>query len=390
MPYALKTFYANGVINRLKGDRMENIDGLTVEERLSLTLSALYESYGFLRYKTTKFEKYSLYTENENFLGTDRVITFTTDGGKLLALRPDVTLSIVKNSGFSNGGCEKLFYTEKVYRYDKESKSFKEISQVGVETLGDVDTTSMAEVVELALESLKKLSSDFVLDLSSLEFVTQMYDAYEIYDAELKKELSDCLEKKNNDAVEKLLVGGKISKDFADAFKAMLSISDAPEIALEKIKPLIKSQSMQRAYDELKALTDALAESDCYGGLRIDFSVVSDCQYYNGIMFNGYVLGMPKAVLKGGRYDGLAKKMGKEIGALGFAVYVGDLANAHHTKQKPMTLVLCGGGEDSDILREANKLREKGLIVRVTKTVPDDINADKIFKFENGELKEIK
>ncbi|MGN0795998.1 MAG: ATP phosphoribosyltransferase regulatory subunit [Christensenellales bacterium] len=367
---------------------MNNIDGLTVEEELSLTLSALYESYGFLRYKTTKFEKYSLYGENENFLGTDRVITFTTDGA-LLALRPDVTLSIVKNTNATNKGCEKLFYTEKVYRYDKESKSFKEISQVGVETLGDVDTTTMAEVTELALKSLKSLSDDFVLDLSSVEFITQTFDSYGITDGELKAELSEILKQKNNDAVEKLLLENRISKEFAEAFVAIIGVGDEPEIALNKIKPYVK-QDMQNAFDELKAVTEALKQSECYGGLRIDFSVVSDCQYYNGITFNGYVLGMPKAVLKGGRYDGLAKKMKKDIGAAGFAVYVGDLANAHHTKQKPITILLTSGASDAEVLKEANALREKGYIVRVAKTMPCDINAEKAYGFENGKLKVIK
>ena len=60
--------------------------------------------------------------------------------------------------------------------------------------------------------------------------------------------------------------------------------------------------------------------------VRIDFSVVDDMRYYNGIVFKGFIKGIPSSVLSGGRYDGLVSRMGKSGGAIGFAVYL-DLAD---------------------------------------------------------------
>jgi ATP phosphoribosyltransferase regulatory subunit len=56
--------------------------------------------------------------------------------------------------------------------------------------------------------------------------------------------------------------------------------------------------------------------------VRIDFSVIDDMRYYNGIVFKGFVKGIPTSVLSGGKYDGLMSRMGKSGGAIGFAVYI--------------------------------------------------------------------
>ena len=56
--------------------------------------------------------------------------------------------------------------------------------------------------------------------------------------------------------------------------------------------------------------------------LRLDFSVVNDMQYYNGIVFKGFIGGVCEGVLSGGQYDRLAWRMGRKTGAIGFAVYL--------------------------------------------------------------------
>ena len=75
-------------------------------------LNELYESYGYKRFKMSKFEPYELYTENKDFLNTGQIITFTDLDGELLALKPDVTLSIMK----SGLGIGRIYYNENIYR----------------------------------------------------------------------------------------------------------------------------------------------------------------------------------------------------------------------------------------------------------------------------------
>ena len=67
-------------------------------ERVELYLRRLFESFGYKKYRMSKFENYDLYAENKSFLKNESIITFHDLSGKLMALKPDVTLSIVKNA----------------------------------------------------------------------------------------------------------------------------------------------------------------------------------------------------------------------------------------------------------------------------------------------------
>lgn len=363
-------------------------DSLTNEEKISVLLGELFQSFGYVRYSMTKFEEYSLYGENKDFLSNGNVITFLSGDGKMLALRPDVTLSILKNTNATRTNSEKVFYIEKVYRYDKETKSFKEISQAGVEMLGNVDRASIAEIVVMALNSLAALSDDFVLDISNISFVKGMFDGYDI-DISLRRTLTKFLKDKNLHEVDNLVSQNMISDEFASAFKTLISISDKPVVALGKMKKLIVTDEMQKAYDEMKELFDVLSSGKDTDKIRIDFSVESDFNYYTDIVFCGYIAEMPKAVLKGGRYDALAYKMKKDIGALGFAVYVGDAANVRHSKPKAITVIL-SDGDTKGVFEAAQKLRAKGERVRIARNMPKDVAICKVYRYEAGKLTEVK
>ena len=139
---------------------------LKPDEKACLQLRGLYEQYGYKKYKMGKFEEYSLYAENKDFLGSDKVITFTDLDGRLLALKPDVTLSIIKNTNATSESNEKLYYLENVYRESRESHTFKEISQMGLECIGRVEPYCIVEVISLAAESLNAISGDYILELS--------------------------------------------------------------------------------------------------------------------------------------------------------------------------------------------------------------------------------
>ena len=140
-------------------------------ERYVYALRELYFRYGFTPYRMSKFEEYDLYARNKDFLVSDNVITFTDTDGKLMALKPDVTLSIIKNSKDEPDVIRKVSYNENVYRVSKGSNSFREIMQAGVECFGAVDDAAVCEVVKLAAESLKTFSKDFVLAVSDLDIL---------------------------------------------------------------------------------------------------------------------------------------------------------------------------------------------------------------------------
>ena len=145
---------------------MNTTSYLNPDERILYTLRELYRSYGYLFYKVSKFEEYDLYLENKDFLDTRQLLTFTDTDGRLMALKPDITLSIAKNSK-PDGGMQKVCYTENVYRAPNHG-GFREIPQTGLECIGEIDLYAMSEVVMLAVRSLEAISAQSVLDLSHL------------------------------------------------------------------------------------------------------------------------------------------------------------------------------------------------------------------------------
>ena len=134
---------------------------LSATEKAVFGLRSLYRSRGYSQYKMSKFEEYDLYAENKSFLVSDSIITFTGSGGKLMALKPDVTLSIVKNSKDAPGQVQKLYYNENVYRPSPNIHEYKEIPQMGVEYMGDIDIYAEYEIVRLAAMSVKEIAKRF-------------------------------------------------------------------------------------------------------------------------------------------------------------------------------------------------------------------------------------
>ncbi len=127
-------------------------------ERNIYALRSLYGRYGYTHYKMGKFEEYDLYSRNKDFLLSDRVITFTDTNGKLKALKPDVTLSIVKNLEDKPSELNRLFYDENVYRVSGRTGTFREIMQMGLECIGNAGNPIAAEVIDLAEQSLALVS----------------------------------------------------------------------------------------------------------------------------------------------------------------------------------------------------------------------------------------
>ncbi len=290
----------------------------TNEERAIFALRSLYDRYGYSRYKMGRFEEYDLYVRNKDFLVSDEIITFTDRSGRLMALKPDVTLSIIKNTTDVPGQVQKLYYNENVYRVPKGGSSFKEIMQAGVECVGDLDTESIAEVVLLAARSLDMLSDSFVLDISHMGFISAVLDASGLSDSGRSQALN-CYRHKNLHELNEVCRAEGVD---SSKLTAILDCCGNPAQVLPRIEQLLVTPAEQTAYREFRELCDALEDCGYGDSLRVDFSVGNDLKYYSGVVFKGYVQGIPTGILSGGQYDALLRKMGRSSKAIGFAIYV--------------------------------------------------------------------
>ena len=288
---------------------------LSFQEKVMFGLRSLYRSYGYCQYKMSKFEEYDLYAKNKDFLISDGVITFTDTNGKLMALKPDVTLSIIKNMQDRTGQVQKLFYNENVYRISKGNQSYKEIMQVGLECMGDIGAQELQQVIVLAAKSLLSISDDCVLNITDLDILSQVI-AQEagIAAADILK----CVEEKNEAELKKLGVSENTLQILSCLIRATGNAGQILPRLLQELEGLCDTTALQN----LQTILSEIPEQDVQSILQVDFSVVSDIHYYNGIAFKGFVEGVPSAVLSGGQYDKLMKKMKHTSSAIGFAVYL--------------------------------------------------------------------
>ncbi|MDR3216618.1 MAG: ATP phosphoribosyltransferase regulatory subunit [Clostridiaceae bacterium] len=365
------------------------LDMLKKDEKVSLSLRGLYEKCGYKKYRMSRFEEFSLYAENKNFLGTERILTFNDIDGKLLALKPDVTLSIVKNTKATRQNAEKFYYIENVYRFSQQSKAFKEISQMGLELLGDIGAFETAEVVLLALRSLNEIDSEFVLDISHTGFLQGLFEFFK-FPASAVAEITECIGAKNPHDLTAVCMKHGLSEADAAAVKETALLSGSAAEVLKVAKKLCKNQRMKTAVKELSECTDIVRADTLFKNIRIDFSIINDIGYYGGLIFKGYVAKVPRHVLSGGRYDNLLKRFSNDLGAIGFALYLDELAGAYPSEPFSVDVVILYDGTDAGakLYKEAAKLLDAGKSFWIGKELPRDIIYKRVYKFADGRLKE--
>lgn len=342
---------------------------LKKEEQVIFSLRALFEQYGYRKFKMSKFEEYDFYADNRSFLNSETILTFTGLDGKLLALKPDVTLSIVKNTKGNRDNAERVYYNENVYRARKGAGEYKEIMQVGLEYIGEVDEYATLEVLLLAQKSLKAISEAYIMDVSHMGFVAGLMEEIGLPYAQ-QKAILDCISEKNAHGIRGICREAGLAEDMTQKLEALASLYGGLEETLEKAKALCCNEKMEQAVKELEGILRCLKIGGNEKNVNLDFSIVNDMDYYTGIIFQGFINGVPSSILSGGRYDNLLRKLGKDADAIGFAVYL-DLLERFDSAEREYdvdTLLLYEDGADvAALAKAAQMLTDNGQSVLVQK-----------------------
>ena len=356
------------------------------EERAVFSLRSLYRARGYMPYKMSKFEEYDLYARNKHFLVSESVITFTDTNGKLMALKPDVTLSIIKNTKDEAGSIQKLYYDENVYRVSKGTRAFKELTQVGLECIGDVDDYAIAEVLTLAADSLSEISPDYVLDVSDLELLGSVLADMSVSE-DVKAAMLQCIGEKNLHGLAQLASEAGVAEEKCRVLFSLMETDGDPSVAIPALRALLPA--CQNEIDRLATVIAALDRHTQKGCVRIDFSVVNDMSYYNGIVFRGFVRDVPAGVLSGGQYDRLMEKMGRHAKAIGFAVYLDLLERlGGNTSVFDVDTVLLYDETTSPdmICTLVDGMIAKGVCVMAVRAVPNGMKYRQLMCVKKGEV----
>lgn len=192
----------------------------------------------------------------------------------------------------------------------------------------------------------------------------------------IKTELLKYITEKNIHDVKKLCAENNLSQEVVDSITALISLCDAPDKVISEIENIPLKDKCKSHINELKELISVLGTFPWKNKIRFDFSIVNDMNYYNGIVFKGYINGIPTDVLSGGQYDALMSKMGKSCGAVGFAVYL-DLFERYETVENEydvdILLVYDDLSTSVGIMQSTELLSSDGKIVLAVKNIPENL-----------------
>ena len=301
-----------------------------------------------------------------------------------MALKPDVTLSVIKSAS-DRCPVHKVFYNENVYRVPEDGDGFSEIPQTGLECIGEIGLYESAEVIMLAAKSLESIGPSYVLNLSHIGVVSGILNQAGIRQED-QSEFFAVLGAKNGPALTDLCRRFDMGPQAVSNLTALTELYGPTEDVLSRLSELSLPEESRRAVEELKEL-DVLLKAFGPARIHLDFSVVDDIEYYNGIVFAGFIEGLSSSVLSGGKYDRLVSRMNRSGGAVGFAVYFNTLESLWSTeKEYDFDIVLVCPSE-SDLpfaIREASRCIEAGETVRVQRSEPKGFTFRTKYYVRNG------
>lgn len=338
----------------------------TIVERL---LHEKITAYGYRDIQTPTFEFFDVFSKEVGTTPSRELYKFFDKEGNTLVLRPDFTPSVARCAA-------KYFMEEDVpIRFCYQGNTFtntsnlqgklKEVTQMGAELIGDDSVQADAEMIAMTIESLYHAGlSDFQISIGNLEYFKGIC-AEAGLDEETELELRDCISGKNYFGAEELLERTRVGKKEQELLLKVSDLFGSVQI-LEEAKKAVSNKRSRHAVERLEQVYRTLVDYGVEKYISFDLGMLSKYNYYTGIIFKGYTYGVGDAIVKGGRYDRLLSRFGKESAAIGFVIVVDDLLSAMGRQdvvisgvETPVKLYYT---EDNfrEKLREAKRMRSAG------------------------------
>lgn len=304
-------------------------DEALVREELTTKVQALFAQNGYKPVETPTLEVLNVMEAGGHIPAAP--FKFFDSHGDLLAMRPDVTMQIARMaatrvSDFSQP--LRLRYTQRVFREKAAEASAREMTQIGVESIGLQGAAVDAELVRLFATALQACGLErFKIALGSARVLRDLL-ACSGADAAWQEQVLQAYHTSNYVRLSELVADGQAIPVVADAIAALSNLRGGSE-ALAAVRTLLEPLKCAAGIDELEAIYDALAQEGLADALLIDFSVVSSFDYYTGVVFEAYAPGQGTSLGGGGRYDNLLANYGADtVPAAGFAFYLEQVMTA--------------------------------------------------------------
>lgn len=337
---------------------------LTLEDQLKKTLHL----YGYHDIQTPTFEYFDVFRKEIGTIPSKDLYKFFDKEGDTLVLRPDITPSVARAAATLFGEEKlpiRLCYTGNTFiNHSNYQGRLREVTQLGAEYIGDDSAAADAEMLALVIESLMAVGlREFQLNVGHLGFFQSLLEDADI-DDDAKERVIELINNRNYFGVEEYLDSISVKRSSREAFTALGELVGGVEI-LSKAKRLAPNSAGVMAVKRLEKIYDMLLLYGVEQYVTFDLGMTGTYGYYTGIIFRGYTFGTGDAIVKGGRYDRLLEKFGKESASIGFAIVIDELMNAmmrQHIRivyTRKNTMILYDKGMEKEAVTLAKDFRRK-------------------------------
>ncbi len=295
-----------------------------LRRRTQTMLHELFQSKGYSELTTPGLEFMDLFQSKLGHYPPEALYKMTDSKGRLLVLRPESTVPIARVVATRLRHAPlplRLYYSQPVYRFEPALKGRSdEVSQMGIELLGEASYLSDIEIVTTAIEALRTCSArkvDFSLEIGDAGIFKELMRELSV-DADQSEQIRYLIETKNYPALGDLL-DTLSDNSVTRALRQLPSLFGGEEV-FDKAAQLVMNPRIDEILSDLKRLYGDIKTVIGDGKLTVDLGMVNNADYYSGVILKGYLEGYGEEILSGGRYNKLLSDFEYDIPAIGFAV----------------------------------------------------------------------
>lgn len=346
---------------------------LQVQERIH----RVFRRYGFCDIQTPTFEYFDMFSREVGTTPSRELYKFFDREGNTLVLRPDFTPSVVRSAVKYYSGAAlpvRLCYAGSAFTNESAvyQGRLKETTQMGVELFGDDSVEADAEMIALAIDTLKAAGfTKFQVEIGNVEFFKGLLEDAG-FDEEEGEKLRSLISQKSFFGIDEMLAAKDMSEEKKAVFRQLTDAFGSIEKVTEAGKWTANARALA-AIERLTKLYELLQVYGCADYVSFDLGMLSKYKYYTGIIFRAYTYGLGEALATGGRYDKLMQYFGSESPSIGFMVVVDsmllalergkDAVKTEDAVKAPHVLLVYEKDAYKNAVAEAAKLRADDIAV---------------------------
>lgn len=352
------------------------------KQDLESKLQNVFHLYGYQDVQTPMFEYFDVFGKEIGTIPSKELYKFFDREGNTLVLRPDMTPSIarVATTIYDTDMLPiRLCYKGNTFiNHSSYQGRLHENTQAGAELIGVDSVEADAEMVVMAIESLKEVGlKEFQIHVGNVAFFENLIAKAGLND-EAENRLRELIRNRNYFGVDELLEEEQTHISVKAAFQLLPELVGGAEVLndAKEIANLLGEEATAEVA-RLEQLHQLLVAFGVDKYMTFDLSMSGTYGYYTGIVFRGYTYGTSDAIVKGGRYDNLMEKFGKSSPSIGFVIVVDELMNAFARQKLEIpykyknTYILYEENRQAEAIKLAKEFRNSGKPTELVKKRAD-------------------